>query len=133
MKIIHAFISHPWRYPDEYNKLIKILTEAKVAFKDYSVPKDDPITNANTYRQLWMELYERIRNCNCFIFFSGLSSTYSDWIEEELKIAMDLGKPIICIAPRGQVHHSKLRVHADVNVGWDGPCIIRAIKDCVRD
>ena len=133
MKIIHIFISHSWRYSDEYNKLIKILKEAKVAFKDYSAPKEAPITNADTYRQLRMELYEKIRNCNCFIFFSGLSSTYSDWIEEELKIAMELGKPIICIAPRGQVHHSKLRVHADVNVGWDGPCIIRAIKDCVRD
>lgn len=55
----NLFISHSWAYSDAYEKLTKLLNEAKYfTYKNYSVPKNDPIHNANNDK----ELYEAIKN-----------------------------------------------------------------------
>jgi hypothetical protein len=48
-KTYNIFISHSWSYGDAYDRLVELL-KAKPYFryKDYSVPKDDPIHSAPT-------------------------------------------------------------------------------------
>lgn len=42
--IYDLFISHSWSYGDAYDKLIKLLNaRGNFIYKNYSVPKDDPI------------------------------------------------------------------------------------------
>lgn len=49
----HLFISHSWTYQDEYEKLIDLLDAKKYfSYKNYSVPKDDPIHNTKNENQL---------------------------------------------------------------------------------
>ena len=45
MKTYNLFISHSWSYPDAYERFINLLkARPYFAFKDYSVPPDDPFT-----------------------------------------------------------------------------------------
>ena len=49
----HLFISHSWTYSDAYDKLVNLLDEANnFVYKNYSVPKDDPIHDADNTKEL---------------------------------------------------------------------------------
>jgi hypothetical protein len=51
------FISHSWSYSDTYEALTKLLTDAPHFFyKNYSVPKDDPIHNAPNLAWLYQAI-----------------------------------------------------------------------------
>ncbi len=57
MRTYNLFISHSWAYSDIYEKLEILLRERPYfAFKNYSVPKDDPLHTSGTDK----ELYEAI-------------------------------------------------------------------------
>ena len=46
----NLFISHSWTYSDAYENLTGLLDNANYfMYKNYSVPKNDPIHNANNY------------------------------------------------------------------------------------
>ena len=50
----NLFISHSWSYSDTYDKLEELLdTRPYFFFKNYSVPKDDPIHTNGTDKQLY--------------------------------------------------------------------------------
>ena len=43
----NLFISHSWNYSSAYNDLVRLLdSKPYFNYKNYSVPKDDPIHNA---------------------------------------------------------------------------------------
>ena len=43
----HIFISHSWSYSDQYDRLLELLNQnPDFHYRNYSVPKDDPIHNA---------------------------------------------------------------------------------------
>ena len=47
MKTHNLFISHSWTYSDSYDKLIGLMdARPYFTYRNYSVPKDDPIHNA---------------------------------------------------------------------------------------
>ena len=53
MAIYSLFISHSWAYGDAYDRLVELLDSApKFSYRDYSVPKDDPIHNRGTDKAL---------------------------------------------------------------------------------
>lgn len=45
--LYNIFISHSWTYSDTYDRLIDLLnSDPGFYYRNYSVPKDDPIHNA---------------------------------------------------------------------------------------
>ena len=53
-KKYHIFISHSWAYSDAYDKLKELLDkDINFSYIDYSVPKNDPIHNANNDTELY--------------------------------------------------------------------------------
>lgn len=49
----NLFISHSWAYSDQYDRLVSLLNAApNFDYRNYSVPKDDPIHNAPYQYQL---------------------------------------------------------------------------------
>ena len=52
MKEYHIFISHAWKYSMHYDKVVDWINEAKeegkLTWKNYSVPKHDPMIDPNT-------------------------------------------------------------------------------------
>lgn len=49
LRTYSIFISHAWRYSDDYNRLVKLLNEAPLfRWRNYSDPKHDPVIGPDT-------------------------------------------------------------------------------------
>lgn len=128
--IYNLFISHSWNYSDAYEKLVNLLN-AKTYFnyKNYSVPKNDPIHNAPYEYQLKEAIRKRMQPASCVLIMAGVYSTYSKWINIEIELAKSMNKKIIAIEPWGSEKTSRtVKNAADVIVGWNTDSIVNAIR-----
>lgn len=133
-KTYHLFISHSWAYSDAYEKLIALLNQDKsFTYSDYSVPKDDPVHTNGTDKELYEAIKEKISHASVVLILAGVYSSYSKWIDKEIKIASEgfiNKKPVIAIQPWGAEKTSqKVKEAADKIVGWNSESIIDAIKE----
>lgn len=131
MRTHHIFISHSWSYGDAHDKLITFFgREPYFYYKNYSVPKNDPIHNAKYDWQLEEAIERQIRPCSVILIMAGKYATYSKWINKEIKIAKKLGKPIIAIKPWANEQVSSIvQLNADIVIGWNGASIVNEIKN----
>ena len=134
MKTYNLFISHSWRYADAYDRLISLLrNRSYFAFRDYSVPKDDPIHGANNDAQLRKAIRDQMTPCHVVLIMAGVYSTYSKWINIEIDLAKGgflNPKPIIAIRPWGNTRVSTLvSSSADKLVNWNTESIVAAIRE----
>lgn len=133
MKTYNLFVSHSWRYADTYNRLISLLRKRRYfAFKDYSVPPDDPIHNAGSDAKLRAAIQRQISPCHVILVPAGIYATYSKWINIEIDLATNgfaNPKPIIAITPWGSNRVSVPATEAaDATVGWNTESIVAAIR-----
>lgn len=128
--IYNLFISHSWTYSDAYEKLVALLdSDAYFVYKNYSVPKNDPIHNACYDYQLKEAIRNQMKYANCVLILAGVYSTYSKWINIEIDIANELGKKIIAIEPWGAEKTSLVvKQNADVVVKWQKSSILKGIR-----
>lgn len=127
----NLFISHSWAYGDAYDKLIKLLDSkgGYFPYKNYSVPKNDPIHNAPNQVALRASIERQIKPASVVLILAGVYSTYSKWINIEIEIAKQLGKPIIAIEPWASEKTSKIvKDAADKIVKWQTDSIVGAIR-----
>ena len=126
----HLFISHSWAYSDAYDKLVRMLNNASnFSYKDYSVPKNDPIHNASNVAQLKAAIRNQMQHASCVLILAGVYSTYSKWINIEIELAREMDKTIIAIEPRGAQRTSLVvKQAADKVVGWNTNSIVSAIR-----
>lgn len=87
----HIFISHAWKYNDDYNTIVSWLNEANITWKNYSVPEHDPL-DANNTQKLKGALTEQIRHANIIIIIGDMYANYSNWIEYEVDEAKRMYK-----------------------------------------
>lgn len=133
-KTYNLFISHSWTYSDAYEKLVSLL-DAKPYFiyKNHSVPKNDPIHNAPYDYQLYEAIKNKITGVHVVLILAGVYSSYSKWIDKEIKIAKTefmRPKPIVAIQPWGAEKTSrKVKEAADRIVGWNTDSIVSAIRE----
>jgi hypothetical protein len=127
------FISHAWDY-DHYSRIENMLDEAEdFEYRNYSVPKHDP-KHARTDRELEEALYNQIRPASVVIILAGMYANYRKWIQKEIDIAVEMGKPIIAVAPRGsQRMPQAVQEVADEIVGWNTASIVDAIRRLGND
>ena len=126
----NLFISHSWNYNDAYDNLVSLL-DAKPYFeyKNYSVPKNDPIHNAPNDYQLKEAIRKQMQPVNCVLILAGVYSTYSKWINIEIDLAKSMGKKIIAIEPWGSEKTSVVVKHAaDKIVKLNMDSIVKAIR-----
>ena len=133
MKTYNLFISHSWRYGDDYDNLINLLKKrTSFSFKDYSVPKDDPVHDANNAAELEKAIKNHMRPCHVVLVMAGVYSTYSKWINIEIDLAkkgFSSAKPLIAIKPRGNTNVSSVVREAAVEiVNWNTASIVDAIQ-----
>ena len=81
-KTYHIFISHSWAYSDSYENLVGLLEkDPSFSYIDYSVPKDDPIHNAGTDKELYSAIKEQIARASVVIIdrkSTRLNSSHTD-------------------------------------------------------
>ena len=134
-KQIHVFISHSWAYSDHYNRLSEWIFEnnwtsgqASLDFRDFSVPKNDPIHNANNDLQLKNAIYDKISRSHVVIIPTGMYTHHSKWIKKEIEGANEFRKPILAVNPHGQERKAGVVLdNADEFVGWNKQPLINAI------
>jgi len=133
MKQYNIFISHSWAYGKNYDNLIKMLdADPRFNYKDYSVPKDDPIHNAPNSEKLYEAIQNQMRFCDVIIILAGVYSTYSSWINKEIKIAKGFTnpKPILAIEPFASEKTSSIvKNNADKVVKWSTGSIVDAVRE----
>ena len=126
----NIFISHSWSYGDQYNSLVGLLnSNPYFSYKNYSVPKDDPIHNANNAYQLKEAIRRQMQPASCVLILAGVYANYSKWINIEIGLAQEMGKKIIAIEYWGAEHTSSVVKNAAyVVVRWNSGSIISAIR-----
>ena len=134
MKTYNLFISHSWRYSNQYDRLVNLLNQRRYfSFRDYSVPPDDPIHGAGSDAQLRRAIRNHMAPCHVVLILAGVYATYSKWIDIEIDLAkkgFTNPKPVIAIRPRGNERISeRVRRAADKIVGWNTESIVQAIRD----
>ena len=129
-KIHNLFISHSWSYSNNYTCLTNLLDKASgFKYKNYSVPKDDPIHDASNDAELEKAIENQIVMASAVIILAGVYSTYSKWINKEIAIAKRLQKRIIAVEPWGSERTSKVvKENADYIVKWQTSSVVEAIK-----
>lgn len=135
MRTHNLFISHSWAYGDQYKRLVGLLRARRYfRFRNYSVPKDDPIHNAPTSPALRRAIKAKMNPCGVVLILAGVYATYSDWIDQEIELAQEgfrNRKPIIAIKPLGSQRISvPVQQAADRVVSWRTESIVQAIRAC---
>ena len=136
MRTFNLFISHSWAYSGAYGNLVKLLENRPYfRFRNYSVPKDAPISADGSYRRLHQAICRRMRPCSVILVPAGVYASYSEWIEKEIEIAkkkFSVKKPVLAIRPRGSERISALvKNNADMIVGWNTESVVSAIRKLV--
>ena len=134
MRTHNLFISHSWNYGDQYARLVGLLRERPwFSFRNYSVPRDDPVHTAGSERELRAAIYRQMRPCHVVLVLAGVYATYSKWITVEVALAMEFDKPIVAVAPWGSQRISAVvREAADALVGWNTESVVGAIREVSR-
>lgn len=131
LKLYSVFISHSWTYGDAYERLVELLEKHPLfKWRNYSVPKDDPIHDAPNTTALETAIREQMSHAGCVLILAGVYSTYSKWINREIKMAKSMGKPIIAIEPWGSERTSQVvKDAADDIVKWQSASVVNAIRN----
>lgn len=127
----NLFISHSWAYGDAYDKLVKMLdSRPYFTYRNYSVPKHDPIHTNGTERELAEAIERKILPCGVIIILCGIYSTHSKWINKEIDIAKKYNKKILAIEPWASEKTSTVvKNAADKVVKWNTESIVAAIRE----
>ena len=124
------FVSHSWKYDSDYDGLVKLLDKkSHFTYRNYSVTEKEKVegkSNAALRRHI---KDRQIKPTSVVIVIAGMYSTYSDWIGKEVRIAEELGKPILCVVPWGNQRTSYITSKADEIVGWNKDAIVREIRN----
>lgn len=128
----NLFISHSWKYNNQYNNLINLLSNySYFSFKNYSVPKSDPldISGSDYKRKLRIAIINQMKTAHVVLIIAGVYASYSDSIQLEIEIVQDMNKPIIAINPWGSSTTSQIvKNAATITVGWNSASIVSAIR-----
>ncbi|MBP3222221.1 MAG: TIR domain-containing protein [Neisseriaceae bacterium] len=140
----NLFISHSWSYSNQYQGLINLLDKKveedekdntikesdKFKYKNYSVPKDDPVHSADDDKKLKEAIRKQMQPASCVLILAGVYATYSKWINIEIELAKSMDKKIIAIEYWGSERTSQVvKDNADIVVKWNTNSIVNAIKE----
>lgn len=137
---INIFISHSWNYSGDYDTLSSWIFnekwssgQASLNFRNYSVPRNDPIHNAKYDWQLLEAIKRQMQLANVIVIPMGMYATYSKWINKEIQEAVSWGKPILGVIPRGQERVPNIvDVNSNKVVGWSKQSVVDGIWQLYR-
>ena len=136
-KTYNLFISHSWSYRSQYDGLIKLLRKnTYFHFRNYSVPKNNPIHDASNDRQLRKAIRSKMQSCSAILVLAGIYSNYSKWIKKEVnlaKIGFSASKSIIAVEYwRSKRTSVPVKNAAQAVIKWNSQSIINALKEVTR-
>ena len=133
LRTYNLFISHSWKYSDDYDRLVNLLNGAmNFRWKNYSVSVDNPLTGGSK-KKLAEEITSQIRLASVVLIISGMYVTYRKWIQFEIDLADKFEKPIVGIQPWRSINTpAAVTRSAAVVVAWNTNSIVNAIRANAR-
>ena len=130
------FISHAWKYGNDYNNLITLLNAAPYfLYRNYSAPEEKPLFPEGTpltNGKIASKITDKISPTQIVIVISGMYGADSDWMGYEINEEGRLGKPVLGIYPWGQTRApQRVLDAADEMVRWNTDSIVGAIRRLV--
>ena len=129
MKVYKVFISHSWNHVDDLKKL-RTLLEKKGYFniEFTEVAPMHPINSENsTY--IKGQLKHKIIESDIVLGIAGVYASYSEWMKWELSTAVNNGKNVVGVIPRGaQRISTTIKEYSSTNVNWNTDSIVSAIR-----
>lgn len=130
------FISHAWRYGDEYTRLVNLLDRANnFKYYNYSAPAEKPlfpIGTPLTNNKIAMKITDKISLAQVTIVIGGMYVAYRDWMQYEIDESKRMGKPIIGLYPFGHTNMpSYLFQNSNIIAHWNTDSIVSAIRRAV--
>ena len=130
------FISHAWKYGEEYMRLVQLLDQAPYFhYYNYSAPKERPLELTSEWAsksEIQRAISNKIGKSQIELVLGGMYADYHDWMQYEVDEAKRMGKPILLIKPWGQTMIPRsLQDVADDMVGWNTDSIVSAIRRLV--
>jgi hypothetical protein len=128
------FITHAWRYHDDWNRFSEVMNkESYFRWRNFSVPWYDPAVDVNTdagkkFVIDWLE--KQIIPCHVVVVLDSVHGVNSArrWVEDEIRIARDLKKPVLGLPAFGAAQASSpLSALVDQILGWEGKAIAEAV------
>ncbi|MBM2716181.1 TIR domain-containing protein [Mesorhizobium caraganae] len=134
---VHVFISHSWAYSGHYDTLSRWIFgqswrigQARIDFRNYSVPRNDPIVNAPNVRTLREAIYRQIARSHVVVIPTGMYTHYSKWIGKELEGSLAYDKPILAVDLRGAQRTASVVGNAATKfVSWNSASVAAGIWD----
>lgn len=124
-----VFVSHSWAESEDFFALKQRLL-AELTYLDHSVHVGKALVGLSD-DELEAKLRLHMRGTHVLLVLAHPSATRSPWVQREVEIAHEFGKPIIAVRPRGHRHrplHPLLRAASIDQVGWDAPAIAKRIR-----
>lgn len=137
---INVFISHSWEYENHYEKLEEWIfrntwkvSQTPLKFYNFSIPKNDPIHNARTSRELMNRIYAEIQKSHVVVIPTGLYAAYSNWIQKEIDGAKQCRRPILAVNLWARERKSSVVIKASNElVGWKKDSVVSGIWQLYR-
>ena len=130
------FITHAWRYHQDWAKLCELLDNTPgLAWRNFSLPWHDPAMNPNSevggaFIRNFLET--QIIPVHGVIFLAGVYAINSaqGWLDLEIEIARKHNKPVIAVPPYGEtVVADKIRAFCDGSAGWHAEELVAALHE----
>lgn len=127
------FISHAWDYGEDYHRLIELLErQSSLDWRDRSVPRSAPVLASDSLG-IREALAQRIYQANGVLLVAGMHLLTSKWVQYELRVATEFGKPIIGIKPPEPILESaNIGEAATTMADWTTDSIAQAIRTYVE-
>lgn len=124
-----VFISHSWTYEDHFKKVKELLDDAYgFEYFDHSVSSDNPI-DAQLPNHLRKKIRDQMRSTSVVLVLAGMYVAHSNWIQEEIEMANEMGKPIIGVIPAENDRvPAVVQQHATKLVEANGTAVLDAIE-----
>jgi len=130
------FLTHAWRYHDDWNRFVSLLDGVEgFEWRNFSLPWYDPAFDPRTpvgERMVLKSLEAQIAPAHCCIVLASVFETRSarQWVDLEIGIARRLGKPLLGAPPHnGTSLPAELEQLIDRVIPWEGAAAVRTIKE----
>ena len=138
---IHVFISHSWSHSGHYDTLAGWISNkaysigsASLDFRDYSIPRSDPIHNANSTAELHSAIIDQVARSHVVVLTTGMYNRYSEWIKAEVEGAKQYNKSILAVQPWAQKKHAGFVLDAaDAECGWNQDSVVSTIWELYKE
>lgn len=111
------YISHQFKYCEEYELLIKKFKELNWEYCTYLIPEHDSF-DYNRKKAIEIELMNHIQTCNIFLILARTTIGDSFWLIKEIEFNNSNNNIIIGIIPNDYEKRTPIHIEKAVNHGY---------------